>query len=74
MANKIKRVYQVQVIVDGAQTEFQEGLGVGVLIKAEVTFNCTQAEYDSPRFALALHEKQQELIAEVIKTTAVQIE
>jgi hypothetical protein len=73
MADRIKRVYQVQVLVDGAKDEFQKGLGVGVLMKAEVTFNCTQAEYDSPRFALALLDKQKELMAEVVKTTAIQI-
>lgn len=64
----------MSVIVDRAPIEFQEGLGVGVVMTAEVTFNLTQKEYDSPMFALALADKQRELTAEVIKTTAVRIE
>lgn len=71
MAQKIKRVYKLSVVVNGAKAEFAEGLGVGVLMTADLTFNLTQKEYDSPMFPLALHDKQQELIKEVISTTAV---
>jgi hypothetical protein len=74
MAQKIKRVYKISVIVDRAKKEFAEGMGVGVLMTANVTFNCTQAEYDSPMFEMALRDKQRQLIDEVIRATAERVE
>jgi hypothetical protein len=73
MTETIKRVYKLSVVVNGATKEFQEGLGVGVLMTAELTFNLTQKQYDSPMFPLALADKQRELINEVISTNAVLI-
>jgi hypothetical protein len=70
---RIKRVYKVEVIVDRCTTEFQAGLGVGVLMTAEITFNCTQAEYDSPMFKHSLADQEKILINEVVKARSVLI-
>lgn len=63
---KIKRTFKLTVMFDGATKEFSPDMGVGVLASCEVQFNLTQAQYDSPMFAMSLLDAQKKLRDEVI--------
>lgn len=69
----VRRAFKLSVVVDGAKTEFSEGMGVGVLITQTVVFNLPAEKYACPTFAAGLAHRQDLLRDEVIRTTVEEV-
>jgi len=69
----VKKKFLLKVIVKGAKQEFSPGLGVGVLMSQEVTFDLPEKQFSSPIFAASMADQQKNMIAEVIEVTATEV-
>jgi hypothetical protein len=64
---KMRKTFRLSVKVKNCDTEFKEGMGKGVLLYQDRTYNLEPEEYTSPLFMVHLSQEQDKLIKSAVK-------
>lgn len=73
-SKKVTKTFRIEIVMKDVTTEFKPGWGVGVLGYQDVTFVKTEAEFQSPRFLMALLDAERQALEGFINTRTTEIE